>query len=90
MSEVKVKREFIYNRESFLSSLAADAVTFGFLIGLMFLNFLYWGGRWYVTVFIMFIWLLSTLAKGSKRVHKFHSIDECIAYLEKEKLNERN
>lgn len=82
----KVEKQFIYNRESLVSSVVADCVTFGFLVGLMFLNFQYWTGRWYVTVVILITWVLSAAAKGSKRVHTFYTVDECIAYLESQKV----
>lgn len=82
MNENKPDKQFIYNRESFLSSLFSDVVTFGTLISLMFLNVNYWGGHWYVTIPILFMWFMWVVGKGSKRLHVFYSVDEAIKYLE--------
>ena len=79
------KIQFIYKRESFISSLASDIVSFGSIVGLMFMIFNYWEGHWYVTIFIMIIWFISVASEGSKHAHKFYGIDDCIAYLQKEK-----
>lgn len=84
-TKVIYKTKFIYHRGSFLGSVLSDLITFSLLIGLLSLNFSQWGGRWYVTIFILWIWLLAVTAWGSKKVHKFYSIDECIDYLTEEK-----
>lgn len=82
--DVSKEKVFIYNRESFLGAVLSDCVTFGFLIGLMFLNFNYWGGHWYTTIFILIIWLTYIAARGSKRIHIFYSAEECIKFIQEE------
>lgn len=74
-------KEYIYVRESAIQSIISDIFTFGMFIGLMTLNFTYWGGKWYTTIFIMALWLGTVMSRTSARIHKFHTAQEVIDYL---------
>lgn len=80
----KNKNRIYYVRESALQSIISDVVSFGFLILVMTLNVLYWGGRWYVTVFLLVIWVLFATGKASKRMQQFHTRSELVDHLIKE------
>lgn len=83
MSEAKPT--IVYMRESAIGSILSDIVSIGSLVGLMFLNFDYWHGHWYVTAAILVIWFSYGMAHSSGRIHRFHTIDACIKFLEDEK-----
>jgi len=50
----------------------------------MTLNFLYWGGHWYVTIFLLFLWLLFIAGRGKAKMREFSSRSEVIDTLIKE------
>lgn len=86
MSEATKKdAKYIYMREGFVRSVVADIITFGGWILLMFLNFNYWGGHWYVTIFLLIVWLLGTIGRASNRVKYFYTAEDVLKYLEAEK-----
>lgn len=80
MADLKI----IVVREGLIRSIVSDTVTFGFLISLMFLNVWYWGGHWYVTFFIMFLWLFSVMGRSMKMRREFRTNAEAIKYLQEE------
>lgn len=83
MSDKKEKR-IIYVRESAVQAIISDAVSFGFLILVMTLNFLQWGGHWYVTVFLLWVWLIFVLGRAKSKMREFSSRSEVIDTLIKE------
>ena len=66
--EDKNQKRIYYVRESALQSIISDAVSFGFLILVMTLNFLQWGGHWYVTVFLLILWVLFATGKAGQSI----------------------
>ena len=81
----KENQKRIYDvRESALQSIISDAVSFGFLILVMTLNFLQWGGHWYVTVFLLFLWVIFATGKASRRMQQFYTRSELVDHLIKE------
>ena len=84
MGEDKNLKRIYYVRESALQSIISDAVSFGFLILVMTLNFLQWGGHWYVTVFLLILWVIFATGKASRRMKQFHTRSELVDHLIKE------
>ena len=82
--EDKNQKRIYYVRESALQSIISDAVSFGFLILVMTLNFLQWGGHWYVTVFLLFLWVIFATGKASRRMQQFYTRSELVDHLIKE------
>ena len=78
------QKRIYYVRESALQSIVSDAVSFGFLILVMTLNFLQWGGHWYVTVFLLFLWVIFATGKASRRMQQFYTRSELVDHLIKE------
>lgn len=78
------KPVYIYNRENLATSLISDTITYGSFIGLMFLNFEYWGGRWYVTVFLLFVWFMALIGRANNRIHRFYNARDCIDFIKKD------
>lgn len=73
-----------YVRESALQSILADIFTFGTLMGLTTLNYLYWGGHWYFNIVIIFCWISFTLGKARAKLQEFNSRSELVDHLIKE------
>lgn len=80
----KPEKRLVYVREGALKSILADTFTFGVLILIMFLNFEYWGGHWYLTIFFCWIWLIFIIGRGKARMTEFNSRSELIDTLIKE------
>ena len=78
------QKRIYYVRESALQSIISDAMSFGFLILVMTLNFLQWGGHWYVTVFLLFLWVIFATGKASRRMQQFYTRSELVDHLIKE------
>jgi hypothetical protein len=78
------QKRIYYVRESALQSIISDAVSFGFLILVMTLNFLQWGGHWYVTVFLLFLWVIFATGKASRMMQQFYTRSELVDHLIKE------
>ncbi len=83
MSEDNQKRIY-YVRESAIQSVISDVVSFGFLILVMTLNALYWGGRWYVTIFLLIMWVMFVAGKANNKLKRFHTRSELVDHLIKE------
>lgn len=81
-------KRIFYVRESAAQSIIADTFTFGILIGITTLNYQYWGGHWYMNIFILFLWLVFVGGRAKSKGREFHSrselIDHLIAELEAE------
>ncbi len=84
MSNQNNERQLYYVRESALQSIIADVVSFGFLIVVMTLNFVKWGGHWYVTTFLLLIWIIFVVGKASKKAKQFYTRSELVDHLIKE------
>ena len=78
------QKRIYYVRESALQSIISDTVSFGFLILVMTLNFTNWGGHWYVTVFLLILWVLFATGKASRRMKQFYTRSELVDHLIKE------
>lgn len=78
------KPKIYYVRESALQSIVADFFTFGFLILLTTLNYMYWGGHWYFNIVIIFCWLSFTLGKARAKITEFNSRSDLVGHLIKE------
>jgi len=78
------EKRIIYVRESALQAIISDTVSFGFLILVMTLNFLQWGGHWYVTIFLLWVWLIFVLGRAKSKMREFSSRFEVIDTLIKE------
>lgn len=65
------KTTFIYFRESALQSAISDTITFGYILGGFFVNALLFGGKWYIYLFFMFMALVSSSSRASKKAKVF-------------------
>lgn len=79
-----MKPKIIYVRESAVQSIIADLFSFGTLAGVTTINFAYWGGRWYTTLFIFLLWLVFIGGRASQKQTRFNTVEEAIAHLQKE------
>lgn len=88
MSAKKEQPKIYYVRESALQSIIADTFTFGILILISTLNFVYWGGHWYMGALIVFCWLMFVMGRAKSKIREFTDrsalIDHLIAELEAE------
>jgi hypothetical protein len=80
----KPEKRLVYVRESALQAIISDTFSFGCLILVMTLNFAYWGGHWYLTVFLAWIWLVFILGRAKAKLREFNSRSELIDTLIKE------
>jgi hypothetical protein len=80
-SFVPPKPKIYYVRESALQSIVADFFTFGTLIGLTTMNYVYWGGHWYFNILIIFCWLSFTLGKARAKIREFNDRGALIDFL---------
>ena len=80
----KEQKRLIYVRESALQAIISDTFSFGCLILVMTLNHLYWGGHWYATIFLLFLWLLFIAGRGKAKTREFYSREEVIKTLQAE------
>lgn len=55
MKEEKTKKEMMIIRETFVQSFMNDIVSFGFLLGVFYLNYEYLGNTWYIGLFVGFM-----------------------------------
>lgn len=78
------QKRIYYVRESAIQSYISDATSFGFLILVMTLNALYWGGHWYVTIFLLIMWVLFIAGKASRKTKQFYTRSELVDHLIKE------
>lgn len=78
------KPKIYYVRESALQSIVADFFTFGFLILLTTLNYMYWGGHWYFNIVIIFCWLSFTVGKARAKITEFSDRSTLVDHLIKE------
>ena len=78
------EKKIYYVRESALQSIISDVVSFGFLILVMTLNFLYRGGHWYVTIFLLILWVLFAAGKASRKMKQFYTRSDLVDHLIKE------
>ncbi len=83
MDKDNLKRIY-YVRESALQSIISDIVSFGFLILVMTLNFTHWGGHWYVTLFLLILWVLFAAGKANRRMKQFYTRSDLVDHLIKE------
>ncbi len=83
MEDSKLKRIY-YVRENALQSIISDCVSFGFLVLVMTLNFTHWGGHWYVTIFLLILWVMFAAGKASRRMKQFYTRSELVDHLIKE------
>lgn len=84
MADKKPEKRLIYVRESALQAIISDTFSFGCLILVMSLNFLQWGGHWYVTIFLLFLWMIFIMGRGKAKIREFNSRSEVIDTLIKE------
>ena len=84
MSDKKTEKGLIYVRESAVQAIISDTFSFGCLILVMTLNQLYWGGQWYVTIFLLFLWLIFIAGRGKAKSREFNSRSDVIDTLIKE------
>lgn len=73
-----------YVRESALQSIIADIFTFGILILISTLNFMYWGGHWYMGILICFCWLTFIVGRAKSKVREFTDRSALVDHLIKE------
>lgn len=76
------KKQIYYVRESAVQSIISDIVSVGFLVGVLTLNYKVWNGDWYVTVFLLFMWLIFISGKANRRIKRFNTDQELISYLQ--------
>ena len=84
MSDKKQEKRLIYVRESAVQAIISDTFSFGCLILVMTLNSLYWGGHWYVTIFLLFLCLIFIAGGGKAKTREFNSRSDVIDTLIKE------
>lgn len=73
---MKNKTQFYYYRESLLQSVLSDIMTFGFIFGMFFANAIYFGGKWYIYVFSMFLMFVQSYGRATGRAKVFTSKKE--------------
>ena len=78
------ERRIFYVRESAAQSIVADIFTFGILVGIAHLNFTQWGGRWYMNVFVLFLWLVFVMGRAKSKGREFESRSDLVDHLIKE------
>jgi len=78
------EKRIIYVRETALQSVLSDAFTFGILIGISTLHFVYWGAHWYMGILIVFLWLVFVAGRAQSKKREFGSRSEVIDTLIKE------
>ena len=74
----------IYVREGEVQSILSDIFTFGILIGISTLHFVYWGAHWYMGILIIFLWLVFVVGRAQSKKREFYSRSEVIDTLIKE------
>ena len=77
----KEKTKIIYYRENAIQSIIADTYTFGVFFMLLTINYKFWNGDWYVTVFLLILWFLFAVQQTYKIINK-------VVYTDKQKLIE--
>ena len=80
----KPEARIIYVRETALQSVLSDIFTFGILIGISTLHFVYWGAHWYMGILIVFLWLVFVAGRAQSKKREFSSRSEVIDTLIKE------
>lgn len=80
----KVSKRIFYVRESALQSILADCFTFGILILMSTLNFVYWGGHWYMGILLVFLWFVFVMGRAQSKLREFGSRSELVDFLIKE------
>lgn len=89
MSKDKTKNtEFYLVRETLMQSIVSDVVSFLIFVALLSTNYFLWEGEWFVTVFLMMVWLIVLTLKAKGRMKRFDSEEDLIEFLEKELRNE--
>lgn len=83
MKKEETTKEWLIIKEGFIGSIITDTYSFGVLAVFIYLNYRYLGNQWAVTWFLLIMFVLLALAKGSDRYHSFTSTKEAIKYLEK-------
>lgn len=78
------EKRIFYVRESAAQSIVADLFAFGILIGITQLNFTQWGGRWYMNIFILFLWLVFVAGRAKAKGREFETRSDLVDYLIKE------
>lgn len=78
------EKRILYVRESAAQSIVADIFTFGILIAIAHLNFTQWGGRWYMNIFVVFLWLVFVMGRARSRTTEFNSRSDLVDHLIKE------
>ncbi len=81
---MKQQPKIYYVRESALQSIVADFFTFGFLILLTTLNYMYWGGHWYFNIVIIFLWFVFVMGRAKSKVREFEDRSALVDHLIKE------
>lgn len=74
-------QRIFYVRESALQSIIADLFTFGILIGITTLNFTLWGGHWYFSAVIIFLWFVFVTGRAKSKLREFNSRSELVDFL---------
>lgn len=89
MNDKPANTRIIYVREGAVQSMLSDLWTFGLLAGITHLNFTYWGGRWYLTLFIVFLWLVYISGRAQAKKREFWSREDVIKTLQDELKEEK-
>lgn len=74
-------QQIFYVRESALQSIIADFFTFGILIGITTLNFEKWGGHWYFSAVIIFLWFVFVTGRAKSKLREFNSRSDLVDFL---------
>lgn len=83
-AQLPVRKEFIYYRESAIQSLIADTYMFGAIFGGFFANAFFFGGKWYIYGFFMFLSILIASARTKENYHRFTDKEELKDFVNKD------
>jgi hypothetical protein len=78
------KPKIYYVRESAAQSIVADIFTFGILILITTLNFMYWGGHWYMGITIIILWFVFIAGRAKSKIREFTDRSALVDHLIKE------
>lgn len=78
------KIEYVFFRESLVQSVLSDLVTFGFIFAGFFANAFYFGGKWYIYLFFMFMMFITGFVATHKDKRAFTNKKDLLEFAKKE------